>query len=75
MSDENKNQTLTTPEQITLKRKGTSDFLRVPAKWRKSIKGLQGPLIFDATLKRDESGVIYIVFKKVNNNKGGIRNE
>lgn len=60
------NKVLTSSEQIELKRKGTSDFLRVPAKWRNTFKKLQGHLTFDATLQEDPNGALYIVFKKVN---------
>jgi len=64
---EEKREQLTTSETIDLKRKGSSDYLRVPATWRASIKGLQGKLKFEAKVERDENGILYIIFKKVKN--------
>jgi len=60
-----KREVITKSERIELKRKGTSDFLRVPAKWRHSFRKLQGKLTFDATYEEDENGVPYLIFKKV----------
>ena len=64
MTKENKEKR-SIPQKIELKRKGTGDFLRVPADWRNTIPGLQGHLVFDATVEKDEYGIIYLVFKKV----------
>lgn len=65
MSKNEKNESITQPETIPIQRKGTSDFLRIPAKWRQTIRGLQGHLEFDATVERDEDGILCLVFRKV----------
>jgi len=59
---------VTSTETIELQRKGTSDYLRVPASWKNSLRKLQGHLTFDATVEEDENGILYIVFKKVAEN-------
>lgn len=67
MSDEEnqKREVLTAPEKIALKKSGTSESLRVPASWRRTIPALQGPLLFEARVEKDENGRIYVVFEKV----------
>lgn len=61
---------ITNTERIELKRRGTSDGLRVPAEWKHTLPELKPPspgmsIFFDATVMRDSNGRIFIVFAKV----------
>lgn len=67
MPKEKTREVLTNNERIELQRRGTSDFLRIPAHWRRALRTLQGsPLIFNAYVEKDGSGKVFIVFEKVN---------
>ena len=72
MSEENERTILTDDEEIPLRRSGTSDMLRVPAHWKKTLKELKtlpgGPLIFMAHIEKDADGRIFIVFEKEREN-------
>jgi len=56
---------VTSKETVEEKRYGTSDFVRIPKSWR-ILQGLQGHLVFEATVEKNGNGVVYLVFKKVN---------
>ena len=65
ISNENKKRKqVTVTEIVEEKRYGTSDFLRIPKSWR-SLQGLQGHLICEAKVEKDENGIWFLIFKKL----------
>ena len=56
---------LTDTEQVTLQRKGTSDYFLMPAHWLRTFSELKRPpYIFSAHMEKDDKGTYYIIFEK-----------
>jgi hypothetical protein len=62
---EDEREVLTEKEAVELRRSGSSDVLHLPAHWKRSFPFLKSAKLFEATIERDQTGAIFIVFRKV----------